>query len=151
MWMPGDIAETFALLVDKNNTVAYKALQKLQKESQETDQVYPYMDSLIDMMDNENSYIRTRALTLLAYNARWDEDHKLDEVMDQYLKLITDPSPITARQCIKLLPLVAKYKSDQKTTILFALHRADISFYTESMRPLVYKDIRKALEEIQVL
>ena len=38
-----NIAETFELLFDKNNNVAYKALQNLQKESQETDCVYPYM------------------------------------------------------------------------------------------------------------
>lgn len=31
-----NIAETFELLFDKNNNVAYKALQELQKESEET-------------------------------------------------------------------------------------------------------------------
>ena len=45
-----NIAETFELLFDKNNNVAYKALQKLQKESAETDCVYPYMDRLSDML-----------------------------------------------------------------------------------------------------
>ena len=58
------IAETFELLFDKNNNVAYKALQELQKESEETDCVYPYMDRLSDMLDSDNSYIRTRGLTL---------------------------------------------------------------------------------------
>lgn len=59
-----NIDETFALLFDKNNNTAYKALQNLQKESQETDGVYPYMDRLSDMLDSDNSYIRTRGLTL---------------------------------------------------------------------------------------
>ena len=67
-----NIAETFELLFDKNNNVAYKALQELQKESIETDCVYLYMDRLSDMLDSDNSYIRTRGLTLIAYNARWD-------------------------------------------------------------------------------
>ena len=57
-----NIAEAFELLFDKNNNVAYKALQNLQKESQETDCVYPYMDRLSDMLDSDNSYIRTRGL-----------------------------------------------------------------------------------------
>ena len=35
--MSANIAETFELLFDKNNNVAYKALQDLQKESEETD------------------------------------------------------------------------------------------------------------------
>lgn len=64
--MSHTIAETFELLFDKNNSVAYKALQELQKESKKTDCVYPYMDRLSDMLDSDNSYIRTRGLTLLA-------------------------------------------------------------------------------------
>ena len=135
--MAFDIAETFALLFDKNNTVAYKALQNLQKESEETDCVYPYMDRLSDMLDSDNSYIRTRGLTLLAYNAKWDKEYKIDEVIDKYLKHITDVKPITARQCIKLLPIIAKYKPELKND--------------NSMQALVYKDIQKALKEIQKL
>ena len=54
--MSADIAEIFELLFDKNNNVAYKALQDLQKESEETDCVYPYMDRLSDMLD-KRAYI----------------------------------------------------------------------------------------------
>lgn len=107
-----NIAETLELLFDKNNTIAYKALQKLQKESAETDYVYPYMDRLSDMLDSDNSYIRTRGLTLIAYNAKWDKDYKIDELIDKYLKHITDVKPITARQCIKLLPIIARDKQN---------------------------------------
>lgn len=141
-----NIAKTFELLFNKNNNVAYKALQDLQKESEETDCVYPYMDRLSD-----NSYIRTRAITLLACNTKWDKDYKIDEVIDKYLKHITDVKPITARQCIKLLPIIAKYKPELKNDILSALHKADMSVYDDSMQPLVYKDIQKASKEIQKL
>lgn len=144
-----NIAETFELLFNKNNNVAYKALQKLQKESEETDYVYPYMDRLSDMLDSDNSYIRTRGLTLLAYNAKWDKDYKIDEVIDKYLKHITDAKPITARQCIKLLPIIAKHKPELKNDVLSALHKADISIYEDSMQSLVYKDIQKTLKVIQ--
>ncbi len=52
-------AEAFELLFDKNNKTAYKALQELQKESVETDKVYPYMDRLGDMLDSDLSVSRT--------------------------------------------------------------------------------------------
>jgi len=149
--MSMNIEETFELLFDKNNKIAYKALQELQKESEKTDHVYPYMDRLSDMLDSDNSYIRTRGLTLIAYNAKWDKDYKIDEVIDRYLKHITDVKPITARQCIKLLPIVAGNKPELKNDILSALQKADISFYDDGMQPLVYKDIQKALKEIQKL
>ena len=149
--MPLNIAETFELLFDKNNNIAYKSLQELQKESIETDCVYPYMDRLSDMLDSDNSYIRTRGLTLLAYNAKWDKDYKIDEIIDKYLGHITDVKPITARQCIKLLPIIAKHKPELKNDIFSALHKADISIFDDSMQPLVYEDIQKALKEIHKL
>ena len=149
--MSVNIAETFELLFDKNNNVAYKALQLLQKESEERNCVYPYMHRLSDMLDSENSYIRTRGLTLLAYNAKWDKDNKIDEIIDKYLKHITDIKPITARQCIKLLPIIAEYKPELKNDILSALHKANISIYGDSMQSLVHKDIQKVLNEIQNL
>ena len=79
------------------------------------------------MLDSDNCYVRTRGLTLLAYNAKWDKDYKIDEIIDKYLRHITDVKPITARQCIKMLPIIAKYK------------------------PELRKDIQKALKEIQEL
>ena len=106
--MPDAIEETFALLSHKDNKVAYTALKKLQADSENSTAVYPFMDRLGEMLDSGNSYLRTRALTLLAYNARWDTDYKIDEVIDRYLTHITDPKPITARQCIQLLPMLAK-------------------------------------------
>lgn len=109
------------------------------------------MHRLSDMLDSENSYIRTRGLTLLAYNAKWDKDNKIDEIIDKYLKHITDIKPITARQCIKLLPIIAEYKPELKNDILSALHKANISIYGDSMQSLVHKDIQKALNEIQSL
>lgn len=149
--MSVNIEESFELLLDKDNNVAYKALLLLQKESEETNCVYSYMDRLSDMLDSDNSYIRTRGLTLLAHNAKWDKDYKIDEIIDKYLQHITDIKPITARQCIKLLPIIAKYKPELRSDILSALHKANISVYDDSMQSLIYKDIQKALKEIQKL
>lgn len=144
-------AELFELLFDKNNNTAYKALQELRKLSETSDSVYPYMDKFFDMIDDDNSYIRTRGLTLIACNSKWDKDYKLDEIIDKYLRHITDVKPITARQCIKLLPVIAENKPELKDDIISALKKADISFYAGSMQPLVYKDIQMSLKEIQKL
>ena len=94
---------------------------------------------------------RTRRLTLIAYNAKWDKDNKIDEIIDEYLKHIKDVKPITARQCIKLLPIIAKNKPELKDDIVSALQKANVSFYVESMQPLVYKDIQKSLKDIEKL
>ena len=149
--MAVNVAEIFELLFDKNNKVAYKALLELQKESEETNCIYPYMDRLSSMLDSDNSYIRTRGLTLIACNAKWDTDYKIDEIIDKYLQHITDVKPIVARQCIKLLPIIANHKPELRNDILSALHKANICIYDDSMHPLVCKDIQKALKKIQGL
>ena len=149
--MPLNIVKTFEALFDKDNNAAYKALRELQQESEETDNVYPYMHILSDMLDSDNSYIRTRGLTLIACNAKWDKDCKIDEIIDKYLKHITDVKPITARQCIKLLPIIAKHKPELRNDIISALHKANICIYDSSMQSLVYKDIQKVVKDIQEL
>ena len=133
-----NVEDNFTLLFDKNNNTAYKALQALQKECEKSDRVYCYMDKLADMIDSDNSYIRTRGLTLIAYNAKWDKDNKIDEIIDEYLKHIEDVKPITARQCIKC-------------DIISALQKADMSIYADNMQSLVYKDIQNSLAEIESL
>ncbi|MBE5851809.1 MAG: SufBD protein [Lachnospiraceae bacterium] len=147
--MKETVSETFELLFDKNHNVAYKALQELQKESEETDCVYPYMDRLCDMLYSDNSYVRIRGFVLIAYNAKWDKDYKIDEIIDEYMKHITDVKPIAARQCIKLLPIIAMYKPELRKDITLALQKADTGRYNDSMRPLICKDIYEALEKIQ--
>lgn len=142
-------SETFSLLFNKNQNTAYKALKILQKESEHTDHVYPFLDTMIDMLDSSQSYIRTRALILIACNAKWDRENKIDKIIDQYLGHITDEKPITARQCIKQLPMLARYKPELKETILFVLHSADVDRYDESMQTLIIQDIQKAVKEIQ--
>ena len=120
-------------------------------ECEESDRVYCYMNKLADMIDNDNSYIRTRGLTLIACNAKWDKDDKIHEIIDEYLKHIEDVKPITARQCIKLLPMIAKNKPELKRDIVSSLQKADISIYADSMQSLVYKDIQSSLAEIEKL
>lgn len=146
-----NVGDIFTLLFDRNNNTAYKALQTLEKECEESDRVYCYMDQLADMIDSDNSYIRTRGLTLIAYNAKWDKDNKIDEIIDKYLKHIEDVKPITARQCIKLLPLIVKNKPELRYDIVSALQKADVSIYADSMQSLVYKDIQNSLAEIEKL
>lgn len=142
------VANMVEALFDKDNTAAYKALKGLEEISDEADLVYPFMDEFGEMLDSDNSYIRTRGITLIACNAKWDKANKIDGIIDRYLKHIADKSPITARQCIRCLPTIAKYKPELRNNILRAFENADASDYAQSMSDLVWKDIRKAIREV---
>lgn len=143
-----NIAELIDGLFDKDNQSAYRCFQELEKNSEQSSEVYKYFDTFTEMIDNDNSYIRSRGLLLISANAKWDKDYKIDEIIDRYLKHILDVRPITARQCIKNLPNIAKYKPELKQDIILALNRANTSFYVESMQSLVDQDIRETLAKI---
>lgn len=144
------IEELVEGLYQKDNKAAYEILLVLQQISEEGARIYPFFDTFAEMMQDENSYIRTRGLLLIAANARWDQDNKVDEVIDEYLKHILDEKPITARQCIKALPQIAQYKDELRESIIDALRSAGPERrYAESMWSLVKKDIANVLQIIE--
>jgi len=138
-------------LFDKNDKAAYKCLKELVSASEKDDGVYQFFDIFAEMIDNDNSYIRTRGLLLISANAKWDTSFKIDEIIDKYLRHIMDDKPITARQCIKALPNIAKFKPDLIDCIRSALSKANPWRYADSMQSLVYNDIKAALKTINTL
>jgi len=145
-----DHSELINGLFDKDKKTAYKCLKELVFASEKDNSIYRFFDTFAKMIDDDNSYIRTRGLLLISANAKWDSDYKIDEIIDKYLCHIMDDKPITARQCIKALPNIAKFKPDLVDDILSALNKANPQRYADSMQSLVYKDIRIALETINV-
>lgn len=57
------------MLVCADHKQAYKILKELLTISEQCNDLYPYFDKFVDMMeDPTNSYIRTRGLRLIAYS-----------------------------------------------------------------------------------
>ncbi len=125
-----------------------RCLKRVQAESRRSNAAYPYFERFAELMESDRSYLRTRGLVLIAENARWDEDNRVDEILSRYLKHIADPKPITARQCVKCLPEIARDKPELAGEIRDALLSANPARYSSAMRPLVEKDIRDALKAL---
>ncbi len=136
-------------LASSDDQKAYRSMKELDAISQETDAVYPFIKTFAVLQKDSNSYIRTRGLILIASNARWDQAGQIDGFIDSYLEHIKDPSPITARQCVKSLTLIARYRPGLRARIAEALMTADPSGYPESMSGLLLKDIDQALDQIK--
>ena len=144
-----ELAEKIDLLTGKDPYAGYDACVELLEASRRSPAVYAYFDRFAEMMDHKNSYARTRALLLIAANARWDASGKIDALLDGYLAHILDEKPITSRQCVQALPELAEFKPELKERILRALGTADLSQYKDTMRPLIAKDIAAAAEQIE--
>jgi hypothetical protein len=141
--------EQIESLCGSDNKAAYQNLQLLLKESRRTCGVYQFFDTFAEMLKSQNSYVRTRAIVLIAANSRWDTDFRVDELIGRILNSIGDEKPIAARQCIKSLPELALYKPDLRRDLLNALKTADAGRYAPSMQKLIHKDIVWAAEQIE--
>ena len=135
-------------LTGKDAKDAYAFTQQIVEESRTSDAWYPCFDRFAELLRHKNSLVRNRAIAILAANARWDTDGKFDVLLDEFLSHVTDEKPITARQCVAVLPEIAAAKPKLLPRIQSALKQADLSSYPDSMRPLVLKDIVAALQKM---
>ena len=135
-----------AKLTFKDDKYACALADKIISESQETDDWYEYFDDFVTLLNHPKSLVRNRVLYILAANAQWDEENRFDAILSDFLTHITDEKPITARQCVKALAQVGLAKPQYIPRILSCLRSADLSKYTDSMRPLIEKDIAETVK-----
>ena len=128
-------------LTSKDDKFACAVTDRIISESQETDEWYAYFDIFASLLSHPKSLVRNRAIHLIAANVQWDNEKKFDFVISDFLSHITDEKPITARQCVKALAQIGQAKQEYIPMIMSALHKADLSKYKDSMRPLLEKDI----------
>lgn len=136
-------------LKNKDQKTAYQALKHLLAISETRAEVSYYFDKFVALLQDPQSYVRTRGLLLIGANARWVEEKTCAAALPFCLALIQDPKPITRRQCIQALPSLSAAHPSLKPTILAALTNAQIQDVPETMQRLITKDIQKTLQVIQ--
>ena len=150
--------EILLKLTSKDDKYACAIADKIISESQDSDEWYEYFDDFASLLNHPKSLVRNRVLYILAANAQWDDENRFDAIFDDYLAHIVDEKPITARQCIKALAQVGMAKPRYIPRIIDCFHRANLSVYRDSMRPLIERDmaetenaLRKELQLKEVL
>ena len=130
-----------AKLTSKDDKYTCAIADKIISESSGTDEWYEYFEEFAALLDHPKSFVRNRAMHILAANVQWDDENRFDSIISDFLSHITDEKPITTRQCIKALAQVGLSKPKYIPMILSALHNADLSKYKDSMRLLIVRDI----------
>ena len=137
-----------AKLTAKDDKYACALAEKIIEESLNTDVWYEYFDEFASLLNHPKSFVRNRALYILAANVQWDEENRFDSIISDFLSHITDEKPITARQCIKALAQVGSAKPQYIPIILSCLRSAYLSKYKDSMRPLIERDIAETEKKL---
>ncbi len=133
--------EIISMLTAKDDQYACSIAEKIISESQNTDKWYEHFNTFSSLLNHPKSYVRNRALHIIAANAHWDNENRFDAIFDDYLSHVTDEKPITARQCIKALAQVGKVKPQYIPRIIDCFRHADLSKYKDSMRSLIEQDM----------
>lgn len=136
-------------LTAKDDKYACALSDKIIAESRESNEWYEYFEEFASLLNHPKSYVRNRALHILAANAGWDEENRFDAILSDFLSHITDEKPITARQCIQALAEVGTAKKQYIPEILSRLRNVDLSEYKDSMRALIEKDILVTIAELE--
>lgn len=139
-----------SLITDKDEKTAYENTKKIACESEMSDKYCSSLAEFASLLDNEKSYVRTRAMILCCSQARWDTGGLLKKYLPKMLQLLHDPKPTVVRQSLNALKEVAAFRPELNEMIRDELDRTDISGYKDSMIPLINKDIgelRELLDE----
>lgn len=140
-----DLPQIVEWLSEKDDKFRYKALLLLQKCSACSDIVYPFWDVFRSKLGHRNSYQRSIGVMLIAENARWDTENRMDETITEYLAVLNDEKPITVRQCIQALEKIIPYQNHLCPAIADRLISIDLLAVKATMRKLILLDILNIL------
>jgi len=144
-----DLPQIVEWLSKKDDKIRYQALQLLQYRSRYSNDVYPFWDIFRLKLKSDNSYQRSIGVMLMAENAEWDLDNRMDDSLDEYLEVLHDEKPVTIRQCIQSLGKIVPYKPDLNKKIAAALMAVNLDKIKETMRKSILLDILNVLAIIR--
>ena len=131
-----DIPVLVARLDSAEDKIRYPAFLLLRARSAIANDLYPFWDVLDGKLASENSYQRSLGAMLLAANAWHDAADRMRETFPRYLALLTDPKPITVRQCAQALPEILAAKPELAEEIGSAIMAVDLLSFKDTMRKL---------------
>lgn len=142
------IEEKIKLLYDKDNSTSYNNLLELEKLSEKENTLYSYFDTFLEMINSEKYVLKVRGYRLICKQAKWDKKNKIDYYIDNILEHVEDEKPTAVRQNIRALQDIIVFKSKLRDKIRKKLLKINVSQYKDTMRPLIEKDIKGAIELI---
>lgn len=140
-----DLPQLVEWLSLKDDNIRYQAFLLLQSRSMFFDDVYPFWDTFRDKLKSNNSYQRSIGLMLVAENAKWDAQNRMEDTIDEYLALLNDEKPITIRQCIQALGKVVPFKPSLNKKVASKLISFELMAVKETMRKSILLDILNVL------
>lgn len=136
------------MLEDKANAVGFEVLKQLEKISDTTNAVYPYINKFISMIGSDKYVIRVRGFRLFCKQAKWDADNVIDQNLSFALSILNDDKPTAVRQALTALQDIVLYKKNLREEIRNRVLEINFFKYNDTMHSLILKDIDALLKLI---
>ena len=125
---------------NKNNKEAYEYVKEIIAQSADCNKYLNNIPDFLALLDDGNSYVRTRAFCLISAQAKWADNGELENAFSKMKKLLNDEKPTVVRQCLAALHEVLYYRPEMKEPVKEALKDIDLSIYDCSLfLPWTYK------------
>jgi hypothetical protein len=122
------------------------ALQTLLKMTDsKVDWIYEVWDSLLEKLDQENSYQRSIGIMLLCNLAKSDTEDRLKSALDHLLVHTRDNKFITSRQCIQNIWKAAATTRSNREKVMEYLEKRFVECADEKHYNLIRQDIIQSM------
>lgn len=132
-----------ALTNCKDVKKAYSVLIELEKTSEVSNILYPYINVFMDMVQSKNYYVKVRGFRLFCMQSRWDDNRFIDKNINFLLDILNEERPTIIRQALEYLKEIAIYKGELKEKLLEKVENLDATKFKDTMKDLIKKDIIK--------
>lgn len=138
----------FNILYGKETCDNWKQFKEIEDSIDESKELYVYFDDIKKMLTNENSHIKMRGFRIICKLSQWDNNNKINPVIDILLNVLDDDKPTIVRQCLPSLNSLLLNKKELSKNIECKLKNIDLSKYKDSMKSLIKKDIDMLLNQL---
>jgi hypothetical protein len=121
-----------------NAAIKYKSLKVLMYlGEQQPNILYPEWDFFVKLLDNENTFLRTIGLTVIANLTRADTKNKFENIFDNYYSLLEDESMINAANIAGYSGIIAKAKPHLQNKITDKLLDIDNTRHSSECKNII--------------
>ncbi len=132
-------------LYGQDNAKSFEFLKYLEKLSNTSNEIYPYLKLFVDMLGSERYVVRVRGFRLFCKQAKWDSQNIINENIVKALIILNDEKPTAVRQALVALKEVIIHKKELIVEIEKSILAIDYLKYKDSMHDLIARDIRNLL------
>lgn len=125
------------------------ALRELKARSKDSGGLYRYWDVFELKLINKEAGQRIAGLVLLAANAEWDTEKKLDLILEDIFNLLKDENVSVVLECIEAMRVISQCRPDLKEQFLKSTEQIDYTLYGDSEAEKIKAGVQAFEAQIQ--